>query len=135
MGSQYTDSRRAIGKSLQSRRKAAGFKSARSFAEHMGINPNTYTDYEQGRGSFSFEQAWEFADALDCTLDELGGREAPKREYSNPEQADLNGYYESMNSAGRSALVESARLMSGSPDTRIEKDSAERVPIQTAMGA
>ena len=34
----------------------------------------TYTDYEQGRRSFTLEKAWEFADALGCSLDELAGR-------------------------------------------------------------
>ena len=59
---------------LQALRKAAGFKSAKAFAHHIGMNVNTYTDYEQGRRMFALDQAWEFADALGCTLDELAGR-------------------------------------------------------------
>lgn len=60
---------------LQAMRKRAGFKSARAFAEHMNMSVNTYTNYEQGKSSLTLEQAWEFADELDCTLDELAGRE------------------------------------------------------------
>ena len=120
---------------LQTMRKRTGFKSARAFAEHIGMSVNTYTNYEQGVSVMSLERAWEFADELGCTLDELAGREPPAITYTDPSQAALNGYYESMNENGRSALVESARLMSGSPDTRIEKDSAEHASIQTAMGA
>lgn len=94
------------------------------------MNKSTYTDYEQGRLGFSYERAWQFADALGCTLDALGGRTPPQgQEYADPMQGALNGFYESMNSQGRSALVESARLMSGSPDTRIEKDGAEDLPL------
>ena len=67
---------------LQELRKAAGFKSAKAFADYFGINLNTYTGYEQGK-PISLEQAWAFADEFDVSLDELAGRERPKREYSN----------------------------------------------------
>ena len=60
--------------SLQAMRKKAGYRSARVFAEHIGMNVATYTDYEQGRHSFTLEKAWEFADLLGCSLDELAGR-------------------------------------------------------------
>ena len=70
---------------LQELRKAAGFKSARAFADHYGINLNTYTGYEQGK-PFSLEQAWAFADFFDCTLDELAGRERPQVAYKDQRQ-------------------------------------------------
>ncbi len=115
---------------LQRIRKEKGFKSAKAFADSIGMNPHTYTDYEQGRRMFSLETAWEFADALECTLDELAGREWPRAAFADPGQEALNAYFESMNSAGRGALVESARLMSGSPDTRIEKDRPASAGVQ-----
>lgn len=62
---------------LQAMRKRAGFKSAKAFADHVGINVSTYTKYEQGMSEMSLERAWTFADALDCTLDELAGRKLP----------------------------------------------------------
>lgn len=120
---------------LQILRKRAGFKSAKAFAEHIGMNPGSYTNYEQGIRMMNLEVAWKLADEFGCTLDELAGREAPAITFTDPSQAALNGYYESMNENGKSALVESARLMSGSPDTRIEKDGAEHVDIQAALGA
>lgn len=115
---------------LQRIRKEKGFKSAKAFAEHIGMSKNTYTNYEQGTRPLSLETAWEFADALECTLDELAGREWPRPAFADPGQEALNAYFESMNSAGRGALVESARLMSGSPDTRIEKDRAASAGVQ-----
>ncbi len=128
---------------LQRIRKEKGFKSAKAFAEHIGMSKNTYTNYEQGTRPLSLETAWEFADALECietawefadalecTLDELAGREWPRPAFADPGQEALNAYFESMNSAGRGALVESARLMSGSPDTRIEKDRAAPAGVQ-----
>lgn len=115
---------------LQRIRKEKGFKSAKAFADRIGMSARTYTNYEQGVTSLTLEKAWEFADALECTLDELAGREWPRPAFADADQEALNAYFESMNSAGRGALVESARLMSGSPDTRIEKDRAASAGVQ-----
>lgn len=134
MGSQYTERRKEIGRALQQHRKKAGFRSAKAFAEHCGINVSTYTDYEQGRGSMSYEQAWAFADMLGCTLDSLGGRVPPNSAtYDDPDQEALNGYYESMNSEGRATLVASARLMADSNAVRIEKNQPEHLPLPTPL--
>lgn len=111
---------------LQAMRKRAGWKSAKEYAEHKGINVSTYTGYEQGRIMMTLAKAWEFADDFGCTLDELAGRTPPARSettYADPTQEDLNRYYESMNTDGRNALVTSARLMAGSDEVRIEKIS------------
>lgn len=103
--------RKKIGANLQTARKKAGFKSAKAFAAHMGFNPNTYTDYEQGRIGLSFETAWEIADALECTLDELGGRDAPcdAPAFADPYQAELNACYEASTAEGRSVILGTAR--------------------------
>lgn len=119
---------------LQRIRKEKGFRSARAFAEHIGMSKNTYTNYEQGTRPLTLELACDFADALECTLDELAGREWPAPEFADPGQAALNGYWESMNEKGRSALLNSAELMSGSPDTRIEKDRPAPDAVQAEMG-
>ena len=70
--------RKNVGKQIQKLRKDAGYTSAKAFAERIGFNPNTYTQYEQGVSGFNYEQAWIMADALECSMDELGGREWPK---------------------------------------------------------
>ena len=127
--------RKEIGAHLQKARKGAGFKSAKSFAEYAGLNPNTYTQYEQGIVGMSYERAWKIADALDCTLDALGGRNPPKRAYDDQRQEALNGYYESMNDGGQQLLAETAKSMSADPERRIVKDRPERAYGQTAMGA
>lgn len=93
---------------LQELRKAAGFKSAKAFAEHYGINLNTYTGYEQGK-PLSLEQAWAFADFFDCSLDELAGRDRPKWDYADHQQAQLNAMYERLEETGKSAAVGSVR--------------------------
>lgn len=99
---------------LQAMRKRAGFKSAKTFAEHVGMSIGTYTQYEQGQISLSLEKAWEFADALDCTLDELAGRKAPNRASGDARMGSIADNYESMNETGRARLAEQAEMMASS---------------------
>ena len=127
--------KKQVGKRLQAARKAAGFKSAKAFAEHLGIPVSKYTEYEQGRYGFTFEQAWQFADVLNCTLDELGGRDAPECHYADHRQEELNGYYECMNDTGKKLAVDSIKAMSSSVELRVEKSRAEGSADQAAVGA
>lgn len=103
-------------------RKRAGYKNRDDFADRIGVNRYTYRSWESGAAMMSLEQAYNVTEVLGCTLEELVGRSQPRERFGDPDQEALNGYYESMNGGGRTALVESARLMSGSPDVRIEKD-------------
>lgn len=59
---------------LQKMRKEAGWKSARAFAEYIGVPVDTYTQWEQGKRTLNIETAWDLADALGCTIDEIAGR-------------------------------------------------------------
>lgn len=88
---------------LQAMRKAAGYKSAVAFARAIGINEHTYTEYEQGRIPFTLEQAWEFADALNCTLDEIAGRTPPNLDI---ESVKIAAKFHSLPPAGRIAVME-----------------------------
>lgn len=100
---------------LQAMRKRAGFKSAKAFADYIGINVSTYTKYEQGTSEMSLELAWTFADALDCTLDELAGRNPPgESNGGDPTLRRIAENFESMNSTGRERLAEQAEMMAGS---------------------
>lgn len=99
---------------LQAIRKAAGYKSAKAFAEYINMSVGTYTQYEQGQISLSLEKAWEFADALDCTLDELAGRKRPNKDQFDHHKEALIEHYENMNEQGRSRLAEHAEMMAKS---------------------
>lgn len=126
-----------IGKHLQMARKAAGFKSARAFADHLGISKDTYTGYEQGRIAFSVEQAWNFAETLGCDIDKLVGFEvSEQRTFDDPNQAALNAYYESMNDEGRERLVGIAELAADSSKVRVQKNAgAPGVPAEMERSA
>lgn len=113
MNGRSSDLRKRIGSHLQEARKAAGFKSANAFADYVGINRSTYTDYEQGRGNLSYERAWQFADVLGVTLDVLGGRIPPGEESggatSDPYEHELIECYRESTSEGRVVILGNAR--------------------------
>lgn len=92
---------------LQELRKRAGFQSAVAFAEHYGINAGTYTNYEQGKRNLTLEKAWEFADLLGCSLDELAGRQWPPEGTAAPEpgEASLVSAYRDLSEEGREVAV------------------------------
>jgi transcriptional regulator with XRE-family HTH domain len=88
-------------------RERAGYKSAKAFAEHLGLSAYTYRDYEQGRIDLSAERAWQLADELGCSIDELLGR-SPARLAPTQGDQDREGLvmtaYRSADDRGRRAL-------------------------------
>ena len=115
---------------LQKLRKAAGFRSAKDFADYAGVNPGTYTNYEQGKRELSLERAWFYADLLHCSLDELAGREFhPKTrgDYADPRQAELNECWQEADDAQRSIILGVAQMGAGrsGADASVEAPSVE----------
>lgn len=77
---------------LQEIRKAAGYKTAKDFAESMGLPLTTYSRYESNSEKIPTERAWAIADALNCTIDEVVGRQLPGSEDDEPtEKPDGRG--------------------------------------------
>lgn len=107
---------------LQEFRKRAGFKSAKAFAEEIGLSPNTYTNYEQGKVSLTLEKAWEFADIFACSLDELAGRKRPLKQYSDQRQVDLNSNYEALTDEGKDAALGAVRGIRASESARANEE-------------
>lgn len=66
-------------RTLQRMRREAGFRSAKDFAERVGIPMSTYARYERaGDGpecGIPLPSAWAIADALGCSIDLVVGRE------------------------------------------------------------
>lgn len=121
---------------LQRLRKLAGFKTQKEVADALGVPERRYASWEREEAMINLEQAYNCARLFGCSIDAIAGYDPPVS-YSDPAQAALNGYWESMNDKGRSALLGTAELMSGSPDTRIEKDRAASpgIPAQVERSA
>ena len=66
-------------RTLQRLRRAAGYRSARDFAETLGIPASTYSRYERQpetkETAIPISSAWAIADALGCSIDLVVGRE------------------------------------------------------------
>ena len=104
---------------LQRIRYDRGFKSAKAFAEHIGMSKDTYTNYEQGARPITLELAWEFADVLGCTLDELAGRDFKADSYADPRQAVMNDDYARLSDAGKDAAAGAVRGIRASEGARV----------------
>ena len=116
------ESKKSIGKNLQRLRKEAGFSSATSFAASVGINGNTYTQYEQGISGFSYERAWQLADALGCSMDELGGREwPPTQDILDSDERQLIDCYRRTDESDRPTLLATASTMAYAGDAKKEE--------------
>ena len=112
--------RKRIGRQLQRLRKEAGYKSAAAFAKSLGIKTGTYTSYEQGEAAFTIERAWEMADKLNCSLDELLGRDYSHDNYAvTSDERRLLSSYRLMDSQHREQLTN----LAGSLVIASEKDS------------
>ena len=62
-------------KTLQELRKEAGYKSAKDFAEAIGMSESTYSRYESNPDNINMKAAIKLANFLHCSLDMVMGRE------------------------------------------------------------
>lgn len=120
---------------LQAMRKKAGFKSAKAFADSIGMNPATYTDYEQGRRAFTLEKAWEFADVLECSLDELAGRRWPPEDLASidPRRRAMVDAYDSLTDDGKTLASEMVASVARDPLRRADAPGAGGAGPQPAQ--
>lgn len=81
-------------RTLQRLRREAGFRSAKEFAERIGIPTSTYARYERaGDGAecgIPLPSAWQIADALGCSIDLVVGRADIDAHDDNPIQTRFN---------------------------------------------
>ena len=83
----------------------------KELAALLGMKVGTLGTWERGRYPFSFEDACRIADILECTLDELAGREVPAKGFSDPRQAAINRDYEVLDERGKDLAAASLNGM------------------------
>lgn len=85
--------------------------------------------------SLNLEQAYDCAVILGCSIDAIAGY-TPPVSYSDPAQAALNGYWESMNDDGRERLLGIAELAADGNAVRVQKKAGDvRVPPKVGRSA
>ena len=93
-------------RTLQRLRRQTGYRSAKDFAEALGIPGSTYARYERaGDGAgcgIPLPAAWQIADALGCSIDLVVGRE----DIDAPEPEGIQPRYDALSPEGRN-LVDS----------------------------
>ena len=123
--SKYSEFNKSVGRYLQAQRKKAGHKSARVFAESLGMNVNTYTEYEQGKAGMSYEKACEFSDALQCSLEEFRGRFSVGL-CGDSLSRELYESFEKLNPKSKETLMAVVRSMVKDPDNTDKETPKER---------
>ena len=84
-----------------------------------------YGSYEREERTLSLRDAAFIADVLDCSLDELAGRDfQPVAGYADPRQARLNEAYASLSDSGKTHLVRSAEA-----ECALERGAAGGTPM------
>ena len=84
-------------------------------ADAMGISRTRFGNWENEYREINFKEACMLADVLECTLDELAGRETQQQdqyELSDDEQ-DIVAAYRNTNSQGRETIETIARIQRG----------------------
>lgn len=101
----------------------------------MGYNIDTYTCYEQGKSMFSYEQAWDMADVLDVTLDELGGREWPPggSPALTPDERKLVDDYRRADESDRPALASMAAAVGYAGEAKNESQARDAALADDAV--
>ena len=64
-----------MAKTIKDLRQEKGYRSAREFADALGIATSSMSRYDKDPEAIPLKHAWAMADLLDCSIDEVVGRE------------------------------------------------------------
>lgn len=109
-----------MAKSIQDLRRERGYRSAREFADALGVSPSSLSRYDRDPESIPVKAAWAMADLLGCSIDEVVGREPVTSGRSELQEA-----YDSLSDATR-ALVDEFLEFAKSRDARERRRSQVR---------
>ena len=93
---------------LKELRKKAGYKNRQSFVDALGdgYSVRKIVSWENGERMPSLEQACYLADFLNCTLDELAGRDVPPpKVFTDKRQERMNHCYSMLNDESKEQLA------------------------------
>lgn len=118
-------------------RKEAGYKSRKALADALGddYSERRIKSWEDGVRMLSLKQACDIADLLDCTLDELAGRDFQPASYSDPRQQALNHSYSLLDEKSKSDLTGIASTFTADPSRLASKSGQDSESVVAEEGA
>ena len=120
---------------LQKCRKRAGFKTQKDAASALGVPERRYASWERNEAMMSLEQAYNCAVLFGCTIDEIAGLPTPDCVYTDPQQAELNDYYENSNDTGKLQIFQAAKNAFANIENRLTKGAIVGSSEWTGMGS
>lgn len=108
---------------LMQARRNAGYTSSKSFAETLGIPFSSYARYESKQMTIPPDKAWKFADALECTLDEVYGRKAPER---RDDRGKVQVFYDSLDDSDRRLMDEFMGFLEERMSQKVRRERERR---------
>ena len=96
-------------------RRQAGYKTAKEFAEHIGVPVPTYTRYEANPEKIPLKAAWSLADELGCSIDAVVDREHV--EDAEALKGDIQLAYEALSADSRRLMDEFMEFLQGKDAT------------------
>lgn len=94
--------------SLQDLRKGAGYRTAKEFAEALGVPTTTYSRYEATPEKIPLASAWAIADFLSCTIDEVVGHEA-----AGTAGGEWQMFYDGLSDDGKELMADLRAVVEG----------------------
>lgn len=95
---------------LRELRKAQGL-TQKELARAAGVQQGAVGKWERGENQLKLTEAAIFADLLDCSVDDLIGREPRELSYESRQHERLETSWALLNQSGKAKLLEYARLL------------------------
>ena len=106
-------------KSIMELRRAKGYFSAREFAEELGVSASSVSRYEADPTTMPLRMAWTMAELLDCSIDEIVGRN-----YKPPvAKSPLDEFYRGLTAESKRMFNEYKDYLA-IRDERVKRDAA-----------
>ena len=115
---------------LKKLRTEKGF-SQDEMANMLGIKTSRYGTLERGDRTMSFPQAIDCANILECSLDDLAGRDWPESPPMSADERELVGDYRRMADEDRAGFMATARGLAYAGDA---KKAGAREPSRVDAG-
>ena len=100
---------------LKDLREARGL-TQKEVARTVGVEPAAISKWERGENQLKVMEAAVIADLLDCSIDDLVGREPRETSYEQGRHDTLELWWARLNHDGKTKLLEYARLLALDPN-------------------